>query len=56
MKTKKVSKFTLDKFKVAKFKNLKGIVGGISGDVMTTTGHSDGPSSNKCEEKSVNQP
>ena len=32
MKAKKESKFTLDKFEVARFKNLKAIVGGLGGD------------------------
>ena len=32
MKPKKQSKFTLDKFEVAKFKNLKSIVGGLGNE------------------------
>ena len=37
MKTKKDSKFTLEKFEVAKFKNLETIIGGDGGGVETIT-------------------
>lgn len=51
MKTKKESKFTLEKFEVAKLKSsmMRKIVGGLGdGDIKTVTGTVVENSSNKC--------
>ena len=49
MKTKKESKFTLEKFEVAKLKNPKAIQGGLGdGGVIGGTGNAGANSSAKC--------
>ena len=48
MKTKKESKFNLEKFEVAKLSNLKSIKGGDTGDPLTTT-----QTSKRCNDPST---